>query len=166
MSTGTEEQKPDQPNDSTIMKCLKQLPRIGGGSFAISIVEYILVKRKFRITLATPLMFTRDVLNKTFTVLGEHFAKLSSYLHHLYMLMDFADYITITKQNLIDPSVEIITSGVNFIQGYSSMMNIYEHPTLVICGTIGLTAGIIYVVKRYDHAKVIHKLNQWYPLKK
>ena len=74
-----------------------------------------------------------------FELLGYFCAKISSF----YELIKWEE-IKLTLYDLFKPSFDICSSPLYFIKGYVEEMNIYDHPYMIIAGSITIIILVLY----------------------
>lgn len=115
----------------------------------VPIVEYVLVKNDFSYTLSSPLVYIAKTLAQLFYEVGRWWAIISSFINHIVDLIEFQEFFDITYTNLLEPSFKIVTSPIEFVRGYCATIIVFDHPLLVIIGTVVIVIITSILVFKY-----------------
>lgn len=103
------------------------------------------VKRDGKTRPSTIISYAAKKSQWGFSKIGEGFARISS-LYTYFYLQEIAD----TFMKIMKPLLNLVTSPLYSIKGYVSQMEMYDHPYLVLFGTITIVFGVEYVASLYD----------------
>jgi hypothetical protein len=115
------------------------------GFITIFIWEYVCKRSGFTFKPSTIVTYVASILSTMFSWLGTMLAKISSFL----TLLDFKEFIE-TFSDIYYSLVTLIDSPFHFIKGYFETAGIYDHPYLIIVGTITLTCFTSYALYYFE----------------
>jgi hypothetical protein len=131
------------------------------GLFPIAVLEYVSVKKNYNLRPSIPLFWLSTNLSRLFYDLGVFFADVSGYIHYLVNMIDFKDFVNVTVNNLIRPTINVIGSPFMTVFGYVSELTVFEYPILIVIGSITLFVLGLYLLDRLVFATTKKYTVQW-----
>ncbi len=139
----------------------KQLLLFIGSALAILYVwEYAALRRGYEVYPSLGFTFVSTKAKLFWETCGIWAAWLSSFL----TVFDFTDMVKAAKQ-LVIPVWDTVTSWIYFPIGYVSEMNLYDHPYVVVLGSIMAVSAICYLMYYFDQWKrftpMMNRFSSW-----
>lgn len=120
--------------------------------FSVFTLEHIM--RQYKIN-ERPSYYLQNVatsLLMMYYTLGVYWATLSSFIHRI----KFEEFFR-TFTDLINPSITIVFSVVNFITGYLGEITSYDHPLVIVVGSCALIS-VPFVLRYYGYLNFMKKI--------